>query len=195
MKTSHSTTTFPANTFAESHPGTRYILQTIQVVYRNKNYTCNMLFDLVCFLTLLFYTLTVSQPLFYWIALTATSRKLSAPAYIEMRNHIDNQMQKRGPAMYYGTLSACVVLVVLALMQAGALPRITSFIALLALITDITLMMKGNVPINAVIQKWTPDSYPADWQEYRDRWLNIFGYRQVALFIGFTSLLAGVVFG
>lgn len=153
-----------------------------------------MLFDLVCFLALLFYALTVSQPLFYWIAFTATSRKLSAPAYIEMRNHIDHQMQKRGPAMYYGTLAACVVLVVLAFMQASALPQITSLIALLALITDITLMMKGNVPINAVIQKWTPGSYPADWQDYRDRWLNIFGYRQIALCIGFTSLLAGAVF-
>lgn len=154
-----------------------------------------MLLDLIYFLTLLFYAVTVSQPLFYWIAFTATSRNMSAPAYIEMRNHIDNQMRKRGPVMYYGTLAACLLLTILSFTQANLVLRAASLIALPALITDITLMMKGNVPINNMIQKWTPESYPTDWQVYRDRWLNIFSYRQIALCIGFVSLLAGAVFG
>jgi len=153
-----------------------------------------MLLDLALFLTLVFYAFTVSQPLFYRIALTAASRNLSAPAYIEMRNCIDNQMRKRGPAVYYGTLAASVVLAVLVFMQGGTVLRIASFVALLALVTDIALMMKGNIPINGVIQNWTPANYPPDWQTYRDRWLSVFGYRQIALCIGFFGLLAGAVF-
>lgn len=153
-----------------------------------------MLLNLILFLTLVFYALTVSQPLFYWIALTAASRNLSAPAYIEMRNRIDDRMRKRGPAVYYGTLAATAALAVLVFTQDGTALRIASFVALLGLVTDIALMMKGNVPINGVIQTWTPATYPPDWQTFRDKWLKIFGYRQIALCIGFFGLLAGAVF-
>lgn len=153
-----------------------------------------MVYNFAYFITLLFFSVAVSQPLFYWIALTGASRQLSAPAYIELRNRIDDQMRSRGPAMYYGTLAACLLLAGLSFTQDNPVLRAASFMALLCLFTDIALMMKGNVPINDVIQKWAPDSYPDDWQDYRDRWLKIFGYRQLALCIGFVSLLAGAVF-
>lgn len=153
-----------------------------------------MVYNFAYFIALLFFSVAVSQPLFYWIALTGASRQLSAPAYIELRNRIDDQMRSRGPAMYYGALAACLLLAGLSFTQDNPVLRAASFIALLCLVTDVALMMKGNVPINNVIQKWTPVSHPTDWQDYRDRWLKIFGYRQLALCIGFVSLLAGAVF-
>ncbi len=153
-----------------------------------------MLTNLVLFITLVFFSLTVSQPLFYWMALRNTSRNLSASAYIEMRNQIDTQMRRRGPVAYYGTLIFSLILAIIAFTGDDPVLRIASFTALLGLVTDIALMMKGNVPINKTIQVWTPELYPSDWQDYRDRWLRIFGYRQVALCISFFSLLAGAVF-
>lgn len=153
-----------------------------------------MLLNFVFFLTLFFYAFTASQPLFYWMAVTGASRNMGAPAYIEMRNRIDDQMRKRGPLVYYSTLVATLALAVFATIQGEPVVRMVSYIASMGLVTDIMLMMKGNIPINAIIQNWTPERYPADWQIYRDRWLKIFGYRQIALCIGFFSLLAGAVF-
>ena len=121
-----------------------------------------MLTNLVLFITLVFFSLTVSQPLFYWMALRNTSRNLSASAYIEMRNQIDTQMRRRGPVAYYGTLIFSLILAIIAFTGDDPVLRIASFTALLGLVTDIALMMKGNVPINKTIQVWTPELYPSD---------------------------------
>jgi hypothetical protein len=43
---------------------------------------------------------------------------------------------------------------------------ITAIVAFVALITDV-LLMKGNMPINNLINTWTADNYPANWVEYR----------------------------
>jgi hypothetical protein len=72
---------------------------------------------------------------------------------------------------------------------------IGSAIALVTLILDILLTIKGNMPINNMINTWTEDNYPADWQLYRAKWLSIFEKRQIANIIGFLCLLMGTVFG
>jgi len=71
---------------------------------------------------------------------------------------------------------------------------ITTAVALLCLAVDIALMTRENVPINGLIDRWSPTDYPEDWEAYRSRWFAIFGYRQVALLVGFISLLFGAVF-
>ena len=48
-------------------------------------------------LTLIGYTVVVSQPLAYIVAMTAAQRGLSAAAYIELRQRINAVMTKRLP--------------------------------------------------------------------------------------------------
>jgi MFS superfamily sulfate permease-like transporter len=55
--------------------------------------------------------------------------------------------------------------------------------------------MKGNMPINNLINTWTAENYPANWEYYRAKWLRIFFYREIATITGFVSLVTGVVFG
>jgi hypothetical protein len=55
--------------------------------------------------------------------------------------------------------------------------------------------MKGNMPMINFINAWTADNYPADWEYYRAKWLQIFFYRKIATTTGFFSLLIGAVFG
>ena len=69
------------------------------------------------------------------------------------------------------------------------------YTGLCAFIIDILLTVKGNMPINNMINTWTEDHYPADWKTYRAKWLSIFGKRQIANIIGFLCLLMAVVFG
>jgi hypothetical protein len=70
----------------------------------------------------------------------------------------------------------------------------TTLLALLCLLLDVVLMIRENVPINGVIDRWSTTSYPEDWETYRTKWFAVFGYRQVVLLVGFLSLLIGAVF-
>ena len=55
-------------------------------------------------------------------------------------------------------------------------------------------MVRENLPINGVIDRWSPAQHPEDWHVYRSRWFEIFGYRQVVLLAGFVCLSFGAVF-
>jgi len=149
---------------------------------------------LAMLVNLVFFATVVSQPLFYAIALGHASRALSAPAYIELRNAINAVMKRRVPVVYLGALTACLSVLVLSALDGDPWMAMTSAVALAALIADAALMVRENVPINGVIETWTPMQYPADWETYRTRWMAIFAVRRVLLVIGFVSLLIGAVF-
>lgn len=149
---------------------------------------------LALLVNLVFFAIVVSQPVFYAVALGHASRGLSAPAYIELRNAINAVMKRRVPVMYLGALATCLSVLVLSFLDGDRWTAMTSAVALAALIVDATLMVRENVPINGVIETWTPTQYPADWETYRTRWMAIFAARQVLLVIGFVSLLIGAVF-
>jgi hypothetical protein len=143
---------------------------------------------------LIAYSIVVSQPLFYMVALTGAQRALSAPAYIELRQRINALMSRRVSVIYLGALIMASLLLVLALRIQGWGVVATTLVALLCLLLDVVLMIRENVPINGVIDRWSTTSYPDDWETYRTKWFAVFGYRQVVLLVGFLSLLIGAVF-
>jgi hypothetical protein len=133
------------------------------------------------------YSIIVSQPLFYMLAMTSAQRALSAPAYVELRQPINSVMSRRVPVIYSITLVTVSILLVLSFSA-------TTLVALVCLLVDIVFMMRENVPINRVIDRWSTTDYPEDWETYRTKWFAIFAYRQVVLLVGFLSLLFGAVF-
>lgn len=88
-----------------------------------------------------------------------------------------------------------LLLVIATAKTPAGLVFITATIALLALLAEILLTLKGNLPINDVINTWSADSVPANWAAFREKWFTIFQYRQIASITGFISLLIGAVFG
>jgi uncharacterized membrane protein len=77
----------------------------------------------------------------------------------------------------------------------GSVLFISSAVAFVALVVDVIITIKGNIPVNNIINTWTPGSHPANWNNFREKWLRFFGYRQIANLTGFISLLIGTVFG
>jgi hypothetical protein len=141
------------------------------------------------------YSLVASQPLAYLVFLTKAQRALSPPAYIELRQRINPVMTKRLPLIYLGTLVALVSLIWLSWpRESEGIVLVTSIVALVCLVVDVGLATRENVPINGVIDRWSPDDYPDDWETVRARWFAMFAYRQVTLVAGFLSLLAGAAF-
>lgn len=154
-----------------------------------------MYLKFLIFLNLIGFALIASQPLFYLLALADSQKKLRATAYIELRKLLDKNLRTKLKALYYSTLFSAVLLTITTFSTAAPVHFITACIALCALIADVVISMKRNVPINNLISKWDADAYPRHWQLIRRKWFYFYHIRQVVAIIGFISLLVGVVFG
>lgn len=150
---------------------------------------------IIFLVTLLAYAVIVSQSFMYILSLKQVQLNLSANAYTEMRKILDTSMRTNFKYVIYLALQANLLLIIVNVKTPTTLLFITACISFVALIIDILLTVKGNLPINDIINSWSADNYPANWTDIRDRWLSIFQYRQIANIIGFISLSIAAVFG
>jgi uncharacterized membrane protein len=150
---------------------------------------------IILFLTLLPYSIIVSQSFMYILALKDLQLNLGANSYTEVRKLIDTAMRSNFKYVIYAALLANLLHVISTVKNPGSLLFITAAIAFAALIADTLITVKGNLPVNDIINTWSADNYPANWADYRTKWLHIFQYRQIANITGFISLLIGAVFG
>ena len=149
---------------------------------------------ILLFITILAYSIIVSQSFSYIIALHNTQKNLDVIAYIKLRKLLDKNFRAKFKYVFYLTLITNTLLCILTIQDPTSLLFIGSVIALIGFVIDTVFMLRGNMPINNYINTWLPDNYPADWELYRAKWLRIFTRRQVANIIGFTSLLFAAVF-
>ena len=145
--------------------------------------------------TLLAYSIIVSQSFMYILALKNVQLNLEVSSYTELRKLIDTSMRSNFKYVIYAALLTNLLLVVSTIKNPGSLLFISATIAFVALIADTLLTVKGNLPINDIINTWSSDSYPTNWTDYRAKWFNIFQYRQIINIVGFVTLLIGAVFG
>lgn len=154
-----------------------------------------MLIKVTLFITLLMYAFIVGQSFFYILALSNATKKMQAIAYIETRKLIDAELQSKLSLVYYAALAASILLTAFSVVNPNGILFINSVIALIALVIDVAVAVKGNVPLNKTINSWSETQYPDNWQQVRSKWFSIYHVRQVVNIMGFVSLLAGLVFG
>lgn len=149
---------------------------------------------IILLLTIIAYSIVVSQSFMYLLALKYVQVNLDAPAYITMRHLTDTAMNRNFRYVVYASLFLNLLLVILYAPAPNSMSFISVAIAFICLVADTIITVKGNLPINAIINKWTADNFPQNWKEYRADWLRYFRYRQNVNIAGFLSLLAGAVF-
>ena len=149
---------------------------------------------IVSLLTILLYTIIASQSVSYIISLRHVQQNMTAAEYIAFRKLTDKNFRLKFRPVIYASLVSTLLLVILCGIQFSVLLFTSSAIAFMALLADIIIAVKGNVPINTIINTWTPEKYPDNWADYRSNWLQIYSIRQVLNLTGFASLLAGAVF-
>ncbi len=154
-----------------------------------------MLLKILILVNLLAYSWVVAQAYMYITALSDVSKKLDAVSYIRFRQLTDVNFMAKYKYVMYASLLSSLLLCIFTAGKPGGFLFISSVIAFTALVADVLLAIKGNVPINKLINTWSADNYPANWQTYRNKWLHVYSKRQVANIIGFTSLLLGAIFG
>lgn len=146
-------------------------------------------------ITLFTYAMIVSQAFMYLISLKTVQRNLGANTYTEIRKLTDTSMRASFKYVIYAALLAKILLVIATAKTPINLAFISAVIALLALVAEMLITLKGNLPINDMINTWSEDNVPANWTAVREKWFTIFKYRQIASITGFVSLLIGGIFG
>lgn len=149
----------------------------------------------ILFAALFAYSWIVSQSFMYVIALEKVQLAMDAASYIELRQLLDMNFRATFKFAFIGALLSNLLLVLVTVRNYRSLLFVASSVSLLLLIGDTVLTLKGNVPINDIVNTWTASSHPASWSETRSDWLRIFHYRQLLNVSGFVILLAGAVFG
>ena len=144
-------------------------------------------------LHLLSYLLVTSQVLFYLFILCDALKMISLENYFEQRKVIDTLMGSRFRLMYYSCLALSVLAVVFSVKQPTSLFFITAMAALIFLMLDLAITVKGSLPLNALANTFD-GSEKVDWNNVRIQWLDYMKYRGIAATIGMISLLAGLVF-
>jgi hypothetical protein len=147
------------------------------------------------FITLLLYTVVISQSFFYILAMSNTMKNMQPATYIESRKLLDKNLQGSLKTIYYLALAASITLAAFCVTNPTGLLFICSLAALAFLVIDVILALKGNIPLNKIFNSWNSSNFPDNWKEYRTKWFIIYNLRQVANIVGFTVLLIGLVFG
>lgn len=154
-----------------------------------------MITKTILLLTLLAYSIIVSQSFMYILSLRAAQLNLTVTTYIELRKLIDASMRKRFRYPMYLGLISNLTLVISTINDQRNLLFIAAAFAFVALVSDTVFTVKGNIPVNDEINSWSAERYPANWSDHRAKWLRFFQYRQIANISGFVVLLVGSVFG
>src|SRR5688500_1870139 len=114
-----------------------------------------MTIKILLFITMIAYSIIVSQSFMYILSLKHVQLNLEANSYTELRKLFDTSMMGNLKYVIYAALLANLLLFISTIKTPGSLLFIATAIALVALIADIMLTLKGNLPINDVINTWT----------------------------------------
>lgn len=142
---------------------------------------------------LVVYLIITSQLLFYMIILSDSLKQVSLPNFIELRKVVDGLMEGRFRIIYYSGLILTLAVVILYAKKPDSILFITSTIAMVCLIIDVTIAMKGNIPINALINAYTPGDTTQDWSALRLEWLRLVNIRGAFITVGMVSQFIGFI--
>jgi uncharacterized membrane protein len=152
-----------------------------------------MMLKIFMLINLLGYAVIAGQAFFYLVAMSNAQKNLQGPAYVELRNLLDRNLAVRFRIVYYTVLVSSIAVLALSITDPAGLVFITAAIAVITLWTDVILNFKGNAPINKAIRDWTPQTFPANWQDYRTEWFRYYQKRQALAIVGFVSLVVGAI--
>ena len=149
--------------------------------------------NIIIIMNLVFYSIIVSQSYSYLISLSDVQKNMDAGEYISFRQKTDKNYRRKFAPVIYGTLASNILLIMVSGSHPTGLLFITALLAFIALVGDILFTLKGNMPINNLINTWTADKYPDNWETYREDWLQVFRKRQALNITGFILLLVGAI--
>jgi hypothetical protein len=115
--------------------------------------------------------------------------KLSGQAFIEWFQKIDPYMKVRAPQLSFAQLGVTVLLLILMRERWSSLAFGLVAFGLLTTVIATAIAVRGNVPLNRQMDRWSPTQPPDGWERIRDQWLGFHRQRGLAEIAGFVALL------
>lgn len=141
----------------------------------------------------LMFLVVTSQLLFYFVVLSDALKQVSLLNFIELRKVVDMIMVARFKLIYYAALLLTLAVAVAHIKQPLSLQFIAYAIALVCIGVDVAIATKGNIPINTLINNFTPGDQSQDWEHLRTRWLQLINIRAVFVVVGMVSVFVGAL--
>jgi hypothetical protein len=128
-----------------------------------------------------------------YLALAPCYDKLSGRAFIEFFQKIDRYMKARAPLLGLAQVALTLPLLGLLAAHGAGLPFGLTLAALVMALAGMVIAVKGNVPLNREMGRWSPAAPPPGWEQVRARWLRLHSLRGAAGAAGFALLLAAAL--
>lgn len=153
-----------------------------------------MVYKIFLFLTVIAYSLFISQSFFYIVALKEVQLQLSAASFIEFRQMIDKVMRVNYSYVIYATLILQTILILMSLKGYSKPCFFLLTASFLLLLADVIITLKVSLPINDTINSWSVDNLPKNWTDIREQWFSVFKMRQICSVTGYCLLLLFALF-
>ncbi len=120
-------------------------------------------------------------------------RSLDGATYLAVKQAADREFPKVAKPLLLTTLAATVAFVVTAAAQGRMIVTVLAVVGLLALISVLASILRGDIPINQEIATWTAATLPASWVQTRHRWETFFVVRTLANLVAVAVLASAAV--
>lgn len=149
-------------------------------------------FKTIRLIHLLSYLLVTSQLLFYLVIFCDAIKQTSIENFMEHRKGVEQVIDPRLKMIYYSCLALSIAAILTSMKKPSSVFFITAAIALICLLVDMLIAIKGNIPLNNMIREGVLQQH-MNWESVRTQWLNFIRVRGVFITIGMTSLLVGLI--
>jgi hypothetical protein len=128
-----------------------------------------------------------------FLLLAPSYDKLSGRGFVEYFQKADPYIRVRAPLVSLAQVATTLPLLGLTCDRWASLPFLLTLLALAMALVASVIAVKGNVPRNRRMERWSPAEPPAGWEQVRDRWLRYHHLRGAASIAGFVLLLAAAL--
>lgn len=120
-------------------------------------------------------------------------RALPADVYITTKQSMDRELPTLAKPLTIAALLAMAGATTTSAVSGAAGVAALAGAGTLAGLVALVAVLRGDLPINELMDTWNPADPPADWQRWRERWEGAFVVRATALLLAFGSLVAAGV--
>jgi hypothetical protein len=146
------------------------------------------------FLHLLAYLVIVGQLMYYVFVMGDALKMVSMENFLEQRRIVDPMVHKRHVPFYYLALVLTIGMLMLSYKQWNQPLFISVVVAFICLVADILLGLSESGKINSIVNTRSFSDAAINWQQLRTQWIDLIKIRGVISMLGFTGLLAALVF-
>ena len=146
--------------------------------------------EIVTIATLIIAALSMSVHFGTWLTERPMPTTTSGAVFTEIQQGRDAIAAKVMPVL--GSTAILLVAATAIAVRSDGTALILTTAALVLFLSDMTVTLTGNVPLNKQVQSWAIDSPPTDWATVRDSWERYHTIRTVLVVSGFACLAAGV---